>query len=89
MGLTLTQRIAELRTQLSNVNNMNKNKTAGDMKFFIFDYDPKDEMRIREEVTKAKNSNSEIVEFDLYNMMIDVIKDNGYFDTIKNMEKRV
>lgn len=87
MGLTLTQRIAELRTQLSNVNNMNKNKTAGDMKFFIFDYDPKDEMRIREEVTKAKNSNSEIVEFDLYNMMIDVIKDNGYFDTIKNMEK--
>lgn len=87
MGLTLSQRIAELKFQLSSVNNLNKNKTAGDMKFFIFDYDPKDEIRVREEIAKAKNSNSEIVFFDLYEMMIDVIKENGYFETINSMEK--
>lgn len=86
MGLILSQRIAELKFQLSSVSNLNKNKTAGDMKFFIFDYDPKDEIRVREEIAKAKNSNSEIVLFDLYNMMIDVIKENGYFETIKSME---
>jgi len=87
MGLTLSQRIAELKFQLSSVNNLNKNKTAGDMKFFIFDYDPRDEIRVREEIAKAKNSNSEIVFFDLYEMMIDVIKENGYFETINSMEK--
>jgi len=87
MGIKITQRIDELRFQLSSVSNLNKNKTAGDMKFFIFDYDPKDEIRIREEITKIRNSNPEIVFFDLYEMMLDVIKENGYFDTIKSMEK--
>ena len=87
MGLTLSQRISELKSQLSSVSNLNKNKTAGDMKFFIFDYDPKDELRIREEISKIKNANAEIILFDLYDMMIDIIQENGYFDTIKAMER--
>ena len=87
MGITLSQRIAELKSQLSSVNNLNKNKTAGDMKFFIFDYDPKAELRIRNEISKIKNANAEIILFDLYDMMIDIIQENGYFDTIKAMEK--
>ena len=87
MGLTITQRINELRLQLSSVNNLNKNKTAGDLKFYIFDYDPMDEIRVREEIMKAKNANSEIVLFDLYEMMIDIISENGYLETIKNLEQ--
>lgn len=87
MGLTITQRINELRLQLSSVNNLNKNKTAGDLKFYIFDYDPMDEIRVREEIIKAKNANSEIVLFDLYEMMIDIIRENGYLETIKNLEQ--
>lgn len=87
MALKLSQRVKELRFRLSSVNNLNKNKTAGDMKFYIFDYDPRDELRIRDEVNKAVNSNPEIDVFDLYEMMIDIIKENGYFETIINMEK--
>ena len=87
MGITLSQRIAELKSQLSSVNNLNRNKTAGDMKFFIFDYDPKEELRIRDEIAKIKNANPEIILFDLYDMMIDIIQENGYFDTIKAMER--
>lgn len=87
MGLTITQRITELKLQLSSVNNLNKNKTAGDLKFYIFDYDPIDEIRVREEVIKAKNANSEIAFFDLYEMMIEIINENGYLDTIKTLEQ--
>jgi len=87
MGLTITQRITELKLQLSSVNNLNKNKTAGDLKFYIFDYDPIDEIRVRDEVMKIKNANSEIVFFDLYEMMIDIINENGYLDTIKTLEQ--
>ena len=87
MGLTITQRITELKLQLSSVNNLNKNKTAGDLKFYIFDYDPIDEIRVREEVIKAKNANAEIVLFDLYEMMIEIINENGYLDTIKTLEQ--
>lgn len=87
MKLTIGQRLTEFRNQMSSVQNLNMNKTAGDMKFFIFDYDPKDELRVRDETHKAVRSNPEIVLFDLYEMMIDIIKENGYFDTIKTMEK--
>ncbi len=86
MSLTLNQRLEILRTKLSNVNNLNKNNVGGDMKFFIFDFNPKDEMRVRDEVQKAINANAEIVSFDLYQMMLEIIKENGYFETIKNME---
>lgn len=86
MSLTLNQRLEILRTKLSNVNNLNKNNVGGDMKFFIFDFNPKDEMRVRDEVQKAINANAEIVSFDLYDMMLEIIKENGYFETIKNME---
>jgi hypothetical protein len=87
MVLSLTQRITELKSQLSSVNNLSRNKTAGDMKFFIFDYNPKEELRIREEIKKITNANAEIVLFDLYEMMIDVIKENGYLETVINMER--
>ena len=88
MGLTLRQRIEELRNKLVSVENLNRNATGGDMKFYIFDYDPKEEMRVRTEIKKAIKANpEEVVEFDLYQMMLDVIKDNGYFETIQNMER--
>lgn len=88
MGLTLSQRISEFRNKLSSVDHLNKNVAGGDMKFFIFDYDPKEELRIRSEVKRAVKANAnEIVEFDLYDMMLDVIKENGYYDTIQSMER--
>src|SRR5690554_6888637 len=87
MKLTIGQRLTEFRNQMNSVQNLNRNKTAGDMKFFIFDYNPKDELRVRDETYKAIRSNPEIVQFDLYEMMIDIIKENGYFDTVKSMEK--
>lgn len=87
MRLTIGQRLSEFRNQMSSVQNLNRNKTGGDMKFFIFDYDPKEELMVRDEVVKAIRSNPEIVQFDLYEMMVDVINKNGYFETIKSMEK--
>ena len=87
MKISIRERLDALRIQLSSVQNLNKNKTAGDMKFYILDYDPKDEIRVREETQKAIRSNSEIILFDLYDMMIEIIKENGYFDTIKQMER--
>jgi hypothetical protein len=87
MHLSIGQRLVEFRLQLSNVQHLNKNKTAGDMKFFIFDYDPKDELIVRDEIIKVIRNNSEIVPFDLYDMMIQSINQNGYFETIKTIEK--
>ena len=60
--------------------------TANDMKFYIFDYAPKDELLVRREVRKLKSRNPEIVEFDLYEMMLDIIEEEGYLEDIQRME---
>ena len=87
MERNLTERFIEFENRMSSVDALTKYGTAHDMKFYIFDYDPKDELRIRKEITKIKNINPNIVEFDLYNMLLEIINKEGYLDTIKLMEK--
>jgi hypothetical protein len=61
--------------------------TANDLKFYIFDYAPKDELLIRKEAIKLKSRNPDIVEFDLYEMMLEIIEEEGYLEDIQRMEK--
>jgi cobalamin biosynthesis Co2+ chelatase CbiK len=56
------------------------------MKFYIFDYSPKDELFVRREIKKLKSRNPEIVEFDLYEMMLDIIEEEGYSEDIQRLE---
>jgi hypothetical protein len=87
MDRNLSERFNELENRMVSIESLTKYGTANDMKFYIFDYDPKDELRIRKEVLKLKNINPEIIEFDLYEMLLEIIEKEGYLDTIKSMEK--
>ena len=87
MDRNLSERFNELEDRMASIESLTKYGTANDMKFYIFDYDPKDELRIRKEVLKLKNINPEIIEFDLYEMLLEIIEKEGYLDTIKSMEK--
>ena len=68
------------------VTSLTRYGTANDMKFYIFDYAPKDEVLVRREVKKLKSRNTEIIEFDLYEMMLDIIEEEGYFEDIQRIE---
>jgi len=87
MDRNLSERFNELENRMVSIESLTKYGTANDMKFYIFDYEPKEELRIRKEVIKLKNINSEIIEFDLYEMLLEIIEKEGYLDTIKSMEK--
>ena len=63
--------------------------------YYIFDYDPKYELRVREEIKYIKeklNSNSnlgfEILEFDLYEIILDILKSKGYLEKTFQFEKK-
>ena len=43
-------------------------------------------MLVRREVKKLKSRNPEIIEFDLYEMMLDIIEEEGYFEDIQRIE---
>lgn len=71
-----------------------ENKGLGnEVGYYIFDYSPKDELLVRNHLEFLKNKiNSsniglKIVEYDLYNLMIEILDREGYMETCFEMEK--
>jgi len=83
---SLNDRFVDLEDRMISVASLTRYGTANDLKFYIFDYVPKDELIIRKEVKKLKSRNPDIVEFDLYEMMLDIIEEEGYLEDIHRME---
>ena len=83
----LNDRLNDLYDRMISVEALTKYGTANEMKFYIFDYDPKDEETIRKSITKMKNNNHNIVEFDLYEIMLQIIEEQGYMNEVFQAEK--
>lgn len=71
-----------------------KNKGLGnEVGYFIFDYSPKDELFVRGHIAYLKekiNKSSigmKIIEFDLYNIVIDALKERGYLEKCFEYER--
>jgi len=84
---SLNDRFLDLEDRMISVASLTRYGTANDLKFYIFDYAPKDELLIRKEVIRLKSRNPDIVEFDLYEMMLEIIEEEGYLEDIQRMEK--
>jgi len=67
--------------------------TANEINFWIFDYNPEDEMAVRAHVSYLKqrvnnaHDDVRIVEFDLYKLMLDVLREKNYLDKVLQMEQ--
>ena len=61
--------------------------------FYIFDYDPKDELIVRNHLAflkqKVNTNNFEITikEFDLFEIILSILEEKGYLDQVFEMEK--
>ena len=83
---SLTERFNELEDRMVSVQSLTKYGTANDMKFYIFDYNPQDELVIRKEVQKLIEINHDIIEFDLFEMMLKIIDEQGYMNDVIQAE---
>ncbi|WP_066638547.1 DUF1788 domain-containing protein [Desulfolucanica intricata] len=70
-----------------------ENKGLGnEVGYYIFDYDPKDEMLVREHISFMKQkinndpTNLRIKEFDLYEIMLEILEQKGYLEKVFSME---
>ncbi len=67
--------------------------TGGEVRYFIFDYEPCDERIMRQKIKDLKKRNNPdadgftIVEFDLYNMVVDILRERGYLEKCVKYEK--
>lgn len=68
-------------------------RQAKEKSFYIFDYNPKDELLIREYIKLIKrefekaDSKIKVIEFDLYNLLLDLAKEMDIFESIFEMEQ--
>ncbi|SMP72062.1 DUF1788 domain-containing protein [Anoxynatronum buryatiense] len=70
-----------------------ENKGLGnEIGYYIFDYDPKDELIVRDHIqflkkkTSQENPEITIREFDLFHVMVNILKEKGYLDKVFQME---
>lgn len=83
----LNERFIDLEDRMISVEALTRYGTANDLRFYIFDYAPADELLVRKEIKKLKERNPAIVEFDLYEMMLQIIEEEGYMEDVIRMEK--
>lgn len=84
---TLNERFIDMEDRMISVEALTKYGTANDLRFYIFDYAPAEEPLVRREIKKLKDRNPSIIEFDLYEMMLQIIEDEGYMEDVIRMEK--
>lgn len=72
-----------------------ENKGLGnEVGYYVFDYPPDKEIRVRNHIEHLKSRNSkgldgyELVVFDLYDMIIDILEEEGFMKQIYNFEKK-
>ncbi len=83
----LNERFIELEDRMISVEALTRYGTANDLCFYIFDYAPADELLVRKEIKKLKDRNPSIVEFDLYEMMLQIIEEEGYMEDVLRIER--
>lgn len=87
---TIRERLDQIIPKITD-KSFRENKGLGnEIGYYIFDYEPKDEMLVREQITFIKerihNNYSDffIREFDLYEIIIEILDNKGYLQ--KNLE---
>lgn len=61
--------------------------------FYAFDYDPKDELIVREHIAflkrklNSENSEVQIKEFDLFEIVLEILESKGYLSKVFDMER--
>lgn len=91
---TLKKRLKKISDRIKEDKFIEGRGLGNEISFYIFDYDPKDELEVRDFIKilhKEFNNglyNRRIIEFDLYKMLIEITKEKRIFDRIFDMEER-
>ena len=93
MGLSLDERLNRIEDRISE-KSFRENKGLGnEVGYYVFDYQPKDELFVRNHIQylKERINNSgrgfRIIEFDLFHLMIEVLKEQDYLEAFFDLEK--
>lgn len=92
--MTIEQRLIELDEIIKKDSFRYDRGKANEVNYWIFDYSPKDELIVRDHIRRLKERNArgsdnfKIVEYDLYDFIIDKLEEEGFLKQCEKFEER-
>lgn len=86
-------RLDQIEEKITNEDFLKNKGLGNEVGYYIFDYAPQDELKVRQHIAylKAKINKSasgvKIVEYDLYQLVISVLKERGYLEKCFQFEQ--
>ena len=91
--LSLDERLNRIEDKISE-KSFRENKGLGnEVGYYIFDYDPREELHVRNHIQYLKKRINEsslgfqIIELDLFHLMIEVLEEEGYLEAFFDLER--
>lgn len=92
--MDIDEKLSKIEPKIKEPSFLENKGLSNEVGYYIFDYDPRYELKVRDEVSRLKNKiNSSsyafsIEEFDLYEIIIDILKEKGYLEKVFNFEEK-
>jgi hypothetical protein len=90
----LSERLDKMEEAIKKPSFRQSSGRANEVNYWVFDYPPERELEVRERIKYMQNRNSkggedfELVVFDLYDIIIDFLKDNDFLEECYKFEKK-
>ena len=92
--MEFNERLDKIRDRISDQDFLANRGVANEVRYYVFDYEPCDELIIRDKIKALKKQNNsdadgfQIIEFDLYEMVISILEEKGYIDKCVKFEEQ-
>lgn len=91
--MTVHKRLDQVLPMISEARFRENKGLGNEIGYYIFDYDPKDEFIVRQRIavwkkkTNTEQSDFQIREFDLYEIILKILEEKGYLEKVFKMEE--
>lgn len=92
--MEFNERLDKIWDRISDADFLANRGVANEVRYYVFDYEPCDELIIRNKVKNLKKQNNlesdgfQIVEYDLYDMIISILEEKGYLEKCIKFEEQ-
>ena len=92
--MEFNERIDKIWERISDEDFLANRGVANEVRYYVFDYEPCDELIIRDKIKSLKKQNNpdadgfQIVEYDLYEMVLQILEEKGYIDKCIKFEEQ-
>lgn len=84
---TFSERLNRIKDEISKPDFLKNKGLGNEVGYYIFDYAPERELEVREHIKVLKKQIPNIIEFDLYEIVMNFLNENGYLEDAFAMEE--